>query len=186
MPDPADKSDGTPPKDGEGEAPPKDAYEPPPGTPDEFATFLKAQPPEAREAYDGFTVSLRQSVERERETNKTLRRELKTIAAAADGSTKADLDALSEKLTVADQRIDFYRQAIREGLPDPDLAWLAAREIGAFTKSGAPDFSTLKAQYPKLFPQARKPAAQAGAGTNGEGPSAVDMNAFIRRSAGRG
>jgi len=186
MPDPADQQDGTPPQAGDGKAPPADDYTPPEGTPPEFAEFLKTQPAEARNAYDAHTRSLQSGLERERTTNKTLRQEIKQIASAADGVTKQDLDALSEKLTVADQRIDFYRQAIREGLPDPDLAWLAAREIGAFSKNGAPDFSMLKAQYPKLFPQARKPAAQAGAGANGEGPNTVDMNAFIRRSAGRG
>ena len=176
----------TPPQDGAGEGEPKgDEYTPPPGTPEEFAEFLKAQPPEARKAYDEHTLNLRQSIERERESNKTLRRDLKTIAAQAEGHTKEDLDALSEKLAVADQRIDFYRLALREGVPNVDLAWLAAREIGAFDKHGAPDFSTLKAQYPELFPARRKPAAQAGAGTNGESPQATDMNAFIRRSAGR-
>jgi hypothetical protein len=170
---------------GQGEKPPVDDYTPPPGTPPEFAEFLKSKPPEDREQYDAFTVSLRQAAEREREANKTLRQELKALTARADGATKEELDALSEKLAVADRRIDFYRQATREGVPNVDLAWLAAREIGAFDKHGAPDFATLKAQYPELFPAKRKPAVQAGAGANGDSPTSGDMNAFIRRSAGR-
>jgi len=179
---------GTPPPE-TGEAatpPPGESYTPPPGTPEEFAAFLKAQPPQAREAYDAHTRSLQSGLEREREANKTLRKDLKAIASAAEGITKQDLDALSEKLTVADRRIDFYRLALREGVLNVDLAWLAAQEIGALDKHGAPDFSILKAQYPELFPARRKPAAQAGAGANGEAPTGTDMNAFIRRSAGRG
>ena len=172
--------------DGQGQNQPGDEYTPPPGTPPEFAEFLKSQPPEARDQYDAYTLNLRQAAERERDTNKTLRQELKAIAARQDGATKEEIDALSEKLAVADRRIDFYRQAVREGVPNVDLAWLAAREIGAFDKHGAPDFSALKAQYPELFPAKRKPAVQAGAGANGDSPTSGDMNAFIRRSAGRG
>lgn len=179
-----DENVETPPQAGEDETPAGE-YTPPPGTPEEFAEWLRAQPEDARAAYDTHTRSLQSGLERERETNKTLRRELKTIAAQAEGATKQDLDALSERLAVADRRIDFYRLALREGVPNVDLAWLAAQEIGAFDKHGVPDFQTLKAQYPELFPQRRKPAAQAGAGTNGETPSSTDMNAFIRRSAGR-
>jgi hypothetical protein len=181
----SDENEQTPPQGGAGQAPPPDDYTPPPGTSPEFAEFLKAQPPEARQQYDTHTLNLRQAAERERETNKTLKRDLKNLAAQEGGPTKADLDALSEKLSVADSRIDFYRLATREGIADVDLAWLAAREIGAFNKNGAPDFSLLKAQYPLLWPQARKPAAQAGAGANGQAPTGTDMNAFIRRSAGR-
>jgi hypothetical protein len=185
MPEPEGNAE-TPPQAGAGEAaPPQDDYTPPPKTPDEFAEWLKARPVEERAVYDSYTRSLQESVSRERESNKTLSRELKAIAARGDGATKEELDALSEKLTVADRRIDFYRLALREGVPNVDLAWLAAREVGAFDKHGAPDFSMLKAQYPELFPK-RRPAAQAGAGANGEAPLTSDMNAFIRRSAGRG
>jgi len=187
----SDESTGdnqTPPQggDGQGATPPEDGYTPPPGTPEDFAEWLKARPADEREQYDGYTRSLQASVARERDANKSLRQDLKAITAQADGHTKEELDALSEKLAVADQRIDFYRQAIREGVPNVDLAWLAAREIGAFDKHGAPDFSTLKAQYPELFPARRPPSAQAGAGSNGNTPTSGDMNAFIRRSAGRG
>lgn len=188
MPPESADQNATPPNGADdGATPPADdGYTAPPGTPPEFAEWLKARPAEERDQYDAFTRSLQSSVSRERDTNKTLRHELKQLAAQEGGPTKEDLDAISEKLTVADQRIDFYRQATREGVPNVDLAWLAAREIGAFDKRGAPDFSMLKAQYPELFPQRRKPAAQAGAGANGEAPGGVDMNAFIRRSAGRG
>jgi hypothetical protein len=180
-----DESAETPPQDGAGEAPPSDdKYTPPPGTPEDFAEWLKARPEAERAAYDAHTRSLQSGLERERTTNRTLRQEMKTIASQASGATKEQLDALSEKLADADRRLDFYRLALREGVPNVDLAWLAAKEVGAFDKHGAPDFSTLKAQYPELFPK-RKPAAQAGAGTNGESPAATDMNAFIRRSAGR-
>jgi hypothetical protein len=165
--------------------PPGDGYAPPPNTPADFAEWLKSRPEAERTQYDTHTRSLQSGLERERDTNRTLRQEIKNIAAQAQGATKQELDALSEKLAVADQRIDFYRQAVREGVPNVDLAWLAAKEIGAFDKHGAPDFSTLKAQYPELFPARRKPAAQAGAGSDGGAPSSVDMNAFIRKSAGR-
>jgi hypothetical protein len=175
----------TPPQDGEDAAPAEAVYTPPPGTPEEFAAWLQAQPAEARDVYDAHTRSLQSGLERERTQNKSLRQELKGIAAAADGVTKQDLDALSEKLTVADKRIDFYRLAQREGVPNVDLAWLAAVEVGAFDKHGVPDFSLLKAQYPELFPKRRPAAAQAGAGANGEAPATTDFNAFIRRSAGR-
>jgi len=185
MSDAADQNDQAPPQDGTGEAPPGDSYTPPPGTPQDFAEWLKSRPEDEREQYDAHTRSLQTGLERERTTNKTLRQEIKGIAAQAEGATKQELDALSEKLAVADQRIDFYRLALREGVPNVDLAWLAAREIGAFDKHGAPDFSTLKAQYPELFPTRRKPGAGAGAGANGDAPAATDMNAFIRRSAGR-
>lgn len=181
-------NEGKPPEGNEpkGNEQAADDYTPPPGTSPEMAEFLKSQAPEARAQYDAFTLNLRETAKRERENAKTTRTELEALKARGSGATKEELDTLSEKLAVADQRIDFFRQATREGVTNVDLAWLAAREIGAFNKQGAPDFSTLKAQYPELFPAKRKPAAQAGAGANGEGtPQGDDMNAFIRRSAGR-
>ena len=64
------------------------------------------------------------------------------------------------------------------------LAYLAAKEGDHFRKDGTPDFEGLKKAYPGLFGAARK-SNGAGSGTETEPPPSKDMNAFIRRSAGR-
>lgn len=170
------------PQDG---AEPQADYTPPPGTPEEAAEWLRSQPDEVRSAFDSYTKGLRTGLEREREGNKDLRGQLKTIAAQTEGRVREELDALGEKLQDAERRMDFQKLAFREGIEYVDLAYSAAVQVGAFDKHGVPDFSLLRAQYPKLFTTLKpKSAAQAGAGTGTEVPL-EGMNALIRRSTGR-
>lgn len=65
----------------------------------------------------------------------------------------------------------------------PRLALLAAQDDGLLDDQGGPDWAALRARYPSLFAPAD---AHPGDGAHRPPAPTADMNAYIRRAAGRG
>jgi len=77
-----------------------------------------------------------------------------------------------------------YQEATRPDVMcrQPRLALLAAQDDGLLDAEGGIDWSALRVRYPALF---AAPDAHPGAGAHRSPAPAADMNAYIRRAAGR-
>lgn len=156
--------------------------------PQDFATWLEAQDEPTKELYKEHTSGLKSALDSERETRRTLEKELREAAAAAeDGSeAKRKLEEATAHVQKANAQADFFEAAHAAGVADLRLAWLAVQESDSLRdRSGKADFVRLKEQHPALFADAKKlPAGHAGAGASPDAPK-DDPNANIRRAAGR-
>lgn len=168
MPDEAAGNGGTP--DAQG------------GTPElTYDTWLAGQDDTVKGLLDKHTGGLRTALHTERENAKTLAKQVKDLAAKADASTEAgkQLVDLSGKLESAEKRAAFVEEAAAAGCRNVKLAWLAASADGLTLKQ-------VQEQHPDLFAPQRPPTHAGNGAQQGGGGQAKSMNAFIRRSAGRG
>jgi len=150
---------------------------------------------EVSRLFEAETQGLKSALKAEREARggleKRLRELSKEIEAAAP-ATAAQLEALGADLAAMRRRVAFYEGAPAD-LWNARLGWLAAQEIGAFDQEGNVEWAALRSTFPELFgavgytaPLGGIPAG-VGAGAGGFRNPVVsgDMNAAIRRAAGR-
>lgn len=156
----------------------------------EFATWdevVTSLTETQRTMYTEHTQGLRSALDDERKQRKTLSKQLRDATAELEeGSQARDaLEALQANLDEAEARADFAEDAVKEGITNPRLAWLAAQQIDAFDRRGNVDWTELKAQFPELFRKPTVPAANAGAGTSTPPKTGASMNQLIRQASGR-
>ena len=155
----------------------------------EWDTFHKALPEEAQKLIASREGGLKTALKTERDARGKVEKDLKDVA----GKLEKDSDAQKEVLKLADdvaagaEKADFYEEAHEEGVSNLRLAYVVAKQDELINKRGKIDWKTLKESYPELFGKKKVPDGGAGEGTGGRRPGEkVDMNALIRRKAGRG
>ena len=157
--------------------------------PQDFTAFMAAQDEPTKELYKEHTSGLKSALDSERETRRTLEKELRDAAAAAeDGSEiKKRLEEVVATAQKANAQADFFEAAHAAGVADLRLAWLAVQESDSLRdRSGRADFARLKEKHPALFVTDVKklPAGNVGAGASPDTPE-PDINARIRAEANR-
>lgn len=133
--------------------------------------------------YEAHTQGLRGALETERTARKDLEKQLRGLSKQAEAGSTAQqqLTELADKLTGIERQNKFYDIAHAAGVKNLKLAWKAAEEyVGT---DGEVDLNAMKKAYPELF-SAPKVDANAGQGMQNQ-PTTMDMNAIIRRAAGR-
>lgn len=158
------------------------------GTPETWELALAALPEEVQTLYTEHTTGLRSALTGERKERKSLAKQLRDVSAKLEENSEArtELEQMTTQLDDAEKRADFVEDAVKEGVRNPRLAWLAAKEDEeAFDRRGNVNWAHLKEQYPELFAPERSTRSNAGAGTNNDRAQPRDMNRIIRRAAGR-
>lgn len=157
-------------------------------TPRSFEEFLEAQPEPIRELYKSHSEALLNTVKATRDERDELKRQIRKLAdAQSEGSeAKRQLEQISAQLERTERRAAFFEDAAKPEIQcrNPRAAWLLAEAEGLFDKKGLPDWAAIKRDAPELF-GAPVANANAGAGTQKPPDPHRDMNAFIRRAAGR-
>lgn len=146
----------------------------------DFDAWLGSQDEKVRALLDNHTKGLRSALEGERSQRKELAKQLKELTGKVEANSDAakQLAEISGRLELEEKRADFYEKASTAGCRNLRLAWLAAQADNLTVEQ-------VKAQHPELFGTS-KPDTGAGHGAgSGGGGETKDMNAFIRRAAGR-
>ena len=154
--------------------------------PDSFEAILEKDP-KIKELYEQHTAALLNTVKATRDERDTLKNQVKDLLAKSEKGSENE-KALTEtllKLEATERRATFVEEAVKPGIDcrNPRAAYALAVTIDAFDRKGNPDWTLLKKEAPELFGKLN-PSAHGGSGTN-EPPQANDMNAMIRRAAGR-
>ena len=145
----------------------------------DFDTWLGSQDETVKGLLTQHTGGLRTALQQERDNAKQLAKQLKELGGKLEANSEAakQVAELSSRLETEQRRADFVQEAAAAGCRDLRLAWLAANADNLTVKQ-------VQAQHPDLF--APRPATNAGHGaSNANGGAQRDMNAFIRRAAGR-
>lgn len=155
------------------------------GMPQTFDEWLAGQPEAVKALLDEHMRGLKSALESERQRAREFQKELRAAARQMEAGSEArkQIEEMAGRLAEIDRRAQFYDAAHLAGVTNLKLAYLAAREAGLIDDEKGCDFEKLRRAYPELFRRSA-PAASAGAGTERVAPAA-DMNAFIRRAAGR-
>lgn len=153
-----------------------------------FEQWFEKQDEAIKALLDGHTKGLKSALKTERETRTDQEKQLRELAAKAEKGSEAQkqLTELADKLAEADKKTDFFDAAHKAGVTNLKLAFTVATQEDLFDKKGQVNFEQLKKDYPELFATKKAPQGGAGSGTGEDQPKGGDMNAFIRRAAGRG
>jgi len=157
------------------------------GSVTDLESWIKGQPEEVQQAFETHIRGLKNALAAERDQRKTVERQLRDAAAKLekDSEARKALEQYAEKLRLLERQSAFYDAAHAAGCTNLRLAFIAANDAGLIREDGTADWETMRAKFPELFGRART----AGDAKVGDGhdkmPSAADMNAFIRRAAGR-
>jgi len=154
--------------------------------PQSFESWLGSQGEDVRRLYDEHTSGLKSALQSERLQRGDLAKQLRDATAKLENGSlvRSELEQTVAKLDLLERRASFYEEALSQGVANARLAFLAAQESDSFEKGGKVRWDKLKAEYPELFASGKPAATNAGAGA-GSQPGKVDMNAMIRRRAGR-
>jgi hypothetical protein len=154
-----------------------------------FEAWLDQQEDAVKALYEQHTAGLRSALQNERASNKDLTKQLKDLSTQLEEGSEArtKLEQITKQLEAVQGQADFYEEAVSQGVADLRLAWLAVQaEPDEFIRRGHVDFERLKERHPNLFGKPPvTPQGHAGSGAGQQGAPTKDMNAFIRRSAGR-
>jgi len=152
-----------------------------------FESWFEKQDDKTKGLLDGHTKSLKSALESERASRKDLEKQVRDLALKAEkGSTaETQLTALADKIAEGDRKAEFFDAAHKAGVTNLKLAYTVAVTDDLFDKKGIVDFGKLKTSYPELFGAKKTPNGNAGDGTELNTNAATDMNARIRRAAGR-
>ena len=152
-----------------------------------FDGWIDTQPDEIKALVTQHTSGLKSALDNERAERKRYAAELRdaTTRAEAGSAAQAALQAITERVELAERRAAFYEDAIRPevGCSNAKAAYLVATADNLYTRTGEPDWPQIKAEAPELF-RDRSSTANAGSGTQTP-PRTQGMNEFIRQAAGR-
>lgn len=157
-------------------------------TPQSFDDWLKDQPETIKSLYSTHTSGLKSALQKERDDNKALTKQLKELSGKLEEGSEARkaLDGITQQLEVESGRADFYEEASSKGVADLKLAWLAIQAEEDLVHRGKVDFDALKERHPQLFAQQPPiPRGNAGSGAGQPPGGASDMNTLIRKASGR-
>ena len=157
--------------------------------PQDWDAWLEGQPDAVKKLYGEHTAGLQSALKSERQQRGELSGQLQEASKKLEEGSEAKklLDEQVSKLEEAEQRAAFYEDAVTPeiGCSNPKLAYLAAKDVGAFDQRGNVNWNALKKQFPELFKK-KTAKGNAGDGAGGEAPEGgKDMNAFIRQATGR-
>lgn len=159
--------------------------------PADFAAFMAAQSDEVKALYDADVKGLKTALGSEREAKADLEKQLRDAAAKLEKGSEAEkqLTVMADDMAATAQRADFLEAAHAAGVKNLKLAYTVAREDEMFDRRGNVNFEAMKKDYPELFGSTAPAAGNAGSGTTTQPPAGgpnADVNAAIRRAAGRG
>ena len=156
-------------------------------TPPTWDSILEGLPEEAKGAYEQHTQGLQSALRAERQQRQDLAKQLREASSQLEAGSKArqDLEALQAQFEDAQRRADFATEAGSHAVSNVKLAYLAAQEFDLFDRRGNVQWDELRNQAPELFTQPQPARGNAGSGTSAPPSQAQDMNAHIRRMAGR-
>lgn len=165
---------------------PEETQEPQGEMPENFDAWIDTQPEEVKNLYVAHLTGLKNTVAATRKERDDLKDQVKdALAKAGKGSElETSLNETLKKLESAERRATFMEEAIRLeiGCRNPKVAYALAQAENLFTRTGAPDWKSIKDIAPELF-GTNAPRGNAGNGTENP-PKQTDMNAIIRRAAG--
>lgn len=157
-------------------------------TPDKIAwlPWLAEQADDVKTAYEEHTHGLKSALAAEREERKTLARQLKELGKDAEAGSELQgrLEQTVGALEEAEAKAQFFEDAAPV-VVNLRVAWMYAKAAGLVGKDGRVDMAKLRIDAPQLFERKAAPPANAGNGAAQPVPPPPDMNAFIRRGAGR-
>jgi hypothetical protein len=158
----------------------------------QWDTWIGEQPEQVQVLIDGHTKGLKSALESERRQRSDLAKQLREAVKASEAGSemRKTLESMTTKVEQAELRARFYEEGVKPdiGCTNPRLAMLAAQELDAIDSKGRILWETIKQHFPEMFrPPQRAPQGNAGAGTGAPPPAAAsnNMNAYIRRAAGR-
>lgn len=151
-----------------------------------FESFYGGLDETAKGLIDGHITGLRSALDSERQQRNGLAKQIKELAAKAEKGSELEkqLTDASAKLELAERRATFYEDAAQPqiGCTNAKLAFILAQTENLFDRQGRPDWAAIKSTAPELF---RSSVGSADGGAGGQKRTALDMNAAIRRAAGR-
>jgi len=152
-----------------------------------WETILATLPEETQALYSTHVQGLRSARESERRAHRDLAGQLREASQQAEAGSKlkTQLEQLESQLEEQTRKADFATEATGQGVANIRLAYLAAQEFDVIDRRGIIDWKKLQVAAPELFRQSQPARGNAGAGTAAPPSPAADMNAFIRRAAGR-
>ena len=152
-----------------------------------WEAILETLPDDHKALYEQHTQGLQSALRTERQQRQDLAKQLREASGQLEAGSKArqDLEALQAQFEDAQRRADFATEAGGQGVSNVKLAYLAAQEFDLFDRRGNVQWDELRKAAPELFRQSQPARGNAGAGTAAPPSPAQDMNAFIRRAAGR-
>lgn len=155
--------------------------------PPTWDAILSGLPDDHKAAYEQHTQGLQSALKAERQQRQDLAKQLREATGQLEAGSKArqDLEALQQQLEDAQRRADFATEAGGHGVANVKLAYLAAQEFDLFDRRGNVDWPALQKAAPELFAQPAPARGNAGSGTQAPPSPQQDMNAWIRRAAGR-
>jgi len=109
---------------------------------------------------------------------------LRGLAKTAEAGSEAQkqLTETADKLASIERQNKFYDAAHAAGVRNLKLAWIAAQEF--MDGDGDVKLDAMKKAYPELFTSQQRVNVNAGDGLQNQ-QAPMDMNAIIRRAAGR-
>ena len=152
-----------------------------------WESILSGLPDDQKALYEQHTQGLQSALKAERQQRQDLAKQLREATGQLEAGSKAraDLEALQVQLEETQRRADFATEASGQGVANVRLAYLAAQEFDLFDRRGNVRWDELKKAAPELFVQPAPARGNAGAGTATTPTPTEDMNAYIRRMAGR-
>ena len=150
-------------------------------------SILQGLPEEAQAVYNQHTQGLQSALKAERQQRQDLAKQLREASSQLEAGSKArtDLEALQVQFEDAQRRADFATEASGQGVANVRLAYLAAQEFDLFDRRGNVQWDELRKAAPELFAQPAPARGNAGSGTAAPPQPGQDMNAYIRKMAGR-
>ena len=152
-----------------------------------WESILAEMPDEQRGLYDQHISGMRNALEGEKERRRELSERLQaaTNQLEAGSAVRQELEQMKAQLEETQKRADFATEAGSHAVTNVKLAYLAAQEFDLFDRRGNVQWDELRNQAPELFTQPQPARGNAGSGTSAPPSQAQDMNAHIRRMAGR-
>ena len=154
----------------------------------EWDTFHDSLTPEAQKLISDRDSGLKSALGKERDARDKAEKDLRDVAKdLKDGSEAQEkVLELADQAAAESQKADFYEDAHGNGVANLKLAYHVAKTDDLFDKRGNVNWKVMKEEYPELFVKTKVPSADAGDGTGTGLPGKkVDMNALIRKKAGR-
>jgi len=154
----------------------------------QWDAYYASLPAEAQKLFTDRESGLKTALASERDARGKAEKDLRDIAADLDKGSEAQTKVLELADAVATESLkaDFYEAAHEKDVSNLKLAYVVAQQDGLIDKRGKIDFDTLKLNYPELFIKKFVPPGGAGDGVGAKLPGEkVDMNALIRKKAGR-
>jgi len=155
----------------------------------EWDAFHNSLTPEAQKLISDRDNGLKSALGKEREARDKAEKDLRDVAKDLKEGSEAQEKVLklADEVAAESLRADFYEEAHDEGIVNLKLAFHVVQKDELFDRKGNADFKALKKDYPELFGKRKIASGDGGEGAGGDGlpREKVDMNALIRKKAGR-